>query len=326
MDAAISLERLTKDYGSRRALDAMTVEIPRGRVGLLGPNGAGKSTLIKCLLGLVKPTSGKGTVLGFDIARRPLALRERVGYFPEVDCHLPDVSGAELVTLMGELAGLPRKDAIRRAHEVLDYVGLGEERYRPVGGYSTGMRQRAKLAQAIVHDPQLLLLDEPTNGLDPVSREMMLALIRELGEKHGMAIVYSSHLLADVERVCDQVVIVRGGAVIAQGRLEDLRKGEGNAVDARVGGPAEAQAAFRTALDAAGIAVEEHPGATLRLSLRAPEASSTGGQEATLSRAVIGAARAAGVQLRSYRPVRVTLEDVFIEAVGSGHAPGEGKA
>jgi ABC-2 type transport system ATP-binding protein len=318
MDSAISLVRLTKDYGTRRALDAMTVEIPRGRVGLLGPNGAGKSTLIKCLLGLVKPTSGSGTVLGFDIAKRPLALRERVGYFPEVDCHLPDVSGAELVTLMGELAGLPRTDAIRRAHEVLDYVGLGEERYRPVGGYSTGMRQRAKLAQAIVHDPQLLLLDEPTNGLDPVSREMMLALIRELGEKHGMAIVYSSHLLADVERVCDQVVIVRGGTVIAQGRLEDLRKGEGNAVDARIGGPAEAQTAFRATLDAAGIAIEELPGATLRLSLRDPDATT---QEATLSRAVTSAARAANVQLRSYRPVRVTLEDVFIEAVGH-----EGKA
>jgi ABC-2 type transport system ATP-binding protein len=146
----------------------------------------------------------------------------------------------------------------------------------------------------------------------------MLALIRELGEKHGMAIVYSSHLLADVERVCDQVVIVRGGTVIAQGRLEDLRKGEGNAVDARIGGPAEAQTAFRATLDAAGIAIEELPGATLRLSLRDPDATT---QEATLSRAVTSAARAANVQLRSYRPVRVTLEDVFIEAVGH-----EGKA
>lgn len=313
-DAAIALDRLTKDYGRRRALDAVTVEIPRGRVGLLGPNGAGKSTMIKCLLGLVKPTSGRGAVLGFDIARRPLALRERVGYFPEVDCHVPDVSAAELVTLMGELAGLPRVDAIRRAHEVLDYVGLAEERYRPVGGYSAGMRQRVKLAQAIVHDPELLLLDEPTNALDPVSREAMLELIRDLGERRGMAIVYSSHLLADVERVCDHVVIMRGGTVVAQGRLEELRRGEGGAVDARVAGPAEAVATFRARLEAAGVRVAEAQGGVLRLA-----------GEGDLSRATLEAARDAGVQLRSFRPVRATLEDVFMDVMQAG-APAAGSA
>ncbi|MCO5171720.1 MAG: ABC transporter ATP-binding protein [Planctomycetes bacterium] len=309
----IVLDRLTKDYGRRRALDAVTLEVPRGRVGLLGPNGAGKSTLIKCLLGLVRPTAGRGEVLGFDIARRPLALRERVGYFPEVDCHVPDVSAAELVTLMGELAGLPRVDAIRRAHEVLDYVGLAEERYRPVGGYSAGMRQRVKLAQAIVHDPELLLLDEPTNALDPVSRERMLELIRDLGERRGMSIVYSSHLLSDVERVCDHVVILRGGSVIAQGALSDLRRGEGGAVDARVAGPPEALAAFRARLAAAGVEAQDGPGGALRL---------TG---ADLPRATVEAARDAGVQLRAFRPVRATLEDVFIEAVAAP-APGGGGA
>ena len=355
-DAAISLDRLTKDYGGRRALDAVTVEIPRGRVGLLGPNGAGKSTLIKCLLGLVKPTAGRGAVLGFDIARRPLALRERVGYFPEVDCHVPDVNAAELVTLMGELAGLPRADAIRRTHEVLDYVGLAEERYRPVGGYSAGMRQRVKLAQAIVHDPELLLLDEPTNALDPVSREKMLDLIRDLSERRGMAIIYSSHLLADVERVCDHVVILRGGTVLAQGRLDDLRRGQTGAVDVRVGGPAEAVAAFRARLEPAGLRVLELTGDVLRLTARTagadrqpaadtpaadtpaagapaagapaadapaagtPAAGTPAGQAGApvvdVSRMTLEAARDAGVQLRSFRPVRASLEDVFMEVVG----------
>ena len=301
----IQLDNLTKVFGSVQALDAVTVSIDKGRIGLLGPNGAGKSTLIKCLLGLVPPTSGRGSVLGIDIAERPLEVRQRVGYLPEVDCHIPGQTAAEFVAYAGELTGMPPKEAKKRAHEVLDYAGIDEERYRLVDTYSTGMRQKVKLAQAIVHDPDLLFLDEPTNGLDPEGRDRMLALIKDLGETHGIAFLYSSHLLGDVESVCDEVVILRGGQIASQGKIEELRRASGEGFEVYWKGEGSG---FTNRLAGGGLTVTEISAGRIRL--RAPA-----DDESEVWRAVFEAARDEGVQLRSFRPVRTTLEDVFMESL-----------
>jgi len=305
---ALELEGLTKDYRSVRALDSITARVPKGRVGLLGPNGAGKSTLVKCLLGLVRPTAGRASVLGMPVDRAALAIRARIGYLPENDCHVPGMSAAEFVSYAGELSGLPPGDARERAHEVLDYVGMAEERYRPVDTYSTGMRQKVKLAQAIVHDPELLFLDEPTNGLDPEGRERMLDLVRDLGVSHGIGIVYSSHLLGDVERVCEDVIVLQGGRVLAQGRIEDLRRGDANACDVRVKGDG---AVFAAKLRETGARAEETAPGLFRVAF-------AGGAPCS-SRVVFEAALSAGVQVRSLQPARTTLEDVFLEMLeGAG--------
>src|SRR5436190_17612991 len=209
----VTLEGVTVMYATHAALSEVTAAFPAGAVGLLGPNGAGKSTLIKTLLGFVVPDRGRMQVLGFDVAHAPLDIRARVGYVPESDAHIPGMNAVSFVAYCGELAGLPPADAVQRAHEVLFYVGLGEARYRNVETYSTGMKQRIKLAQALVHDPELLFLDEPTNGLDPRSRDEMLELISEMPERRGCKIVLSTHLLPDVERVCDEAVIMHRGTV-----------------------------------------------------------------------------------------------------------------
>ncbi len=215
----ITVNGLTKRYERVTALDAVSFDIERGIVGLLGANGAGKSTLIKLLLGLITPDAGSATVLGRDVAHDGLIVRQSIGYMPEHDCLPDDVPAAEFVAHMGELSGLPPREAQGRAADVLRYVGLDEARYRPMGGYSTGMKQRAKLAAALVHDPGLLLLDEPTNGLDPAGREGMLELIRRTGGLQGMAIVMSTHLLADVEHVCDHVLVLEDGRLLRAGPL-----------------------------------------------------------------------------------------------------------
>jgi ABC-2 type transport system ATP-binding protein len=312
---AIELQSLTKDFGPLRALDGVTVTVPKGRIGLLGPNGAGKSTLVKALLGLVKPTSGGGTVLGVDIARRPLELRQRVGYMPEVDCHVPGMSAAEFVQYAGELAGMPSKAARARAHEVLDYVGIEEERYRLVDGYSTGMKQKVKLAQALVHDPELLFLDEPTNGLDPNGRERMLELVEDLGINHGIGIVYSSHLLADVERVCEQVVILRRGSVLAQGTIAELLSEQEGLFQLRLHGAA---GGLLEALEGQGFThVELAPG-SYRVSAPAGRAP------AAVTRAILEVVKEhPQAQLRALRPLKSTLEDVFLNAVAAEAAGAE---
>src|SRR5919106_6931515 len=213
--ALISTRALTKRYpGGVTALDALSVEIGEGVVGLVGANGAGKSTLIKILLGLLPATDGGATVLDLDAATQGAAIRERVGYMPEHDCLPPDVSATEFVAHMARVSGLPRGAARERTADVLRHVGLYEERYRPIGGYSTGMKQRVKLAQALVHDPRLLFLDEPTNGLDPSGREHILKLIGSLWRDLGISVVMSSHLLRDIERVCDRVIIIGHGRVM----------------------------------------------------------------------------------------------------------------
>ena len=213
---------LSKRFGTVQALDRATLSLPHGCTGLLGPNGAGKSTLIRLLLGLLAPDGGQATVAGLDAAREPLALRAIVGYMPEHDCLPGEWLAQDFVRYMGELHGLPRRVAIGRASDTLNQVGLGEERFRPIGGFSTGMKGRVKLAQALVHDPRVLLLDEPTNGLDPAGRDEMLALIGQIAHEMGIDVILSSHLLADIEQVADQVVIINGGRVLVQGNLREL--------------------------------------------------------------------------------------------------------
>ena len=202
---------MTVTYGRNRALRDVTSSFAAGAVGLLGPNGAGKSTMIKALLGFIVPERGRLRVLGLDVAESPLEIRARVGYMPESDAHIPGMNAVSFVAYCGELAGLPRVDAMQRAHEVLFYVGLGEARYRNVETYSTGMKQRIKLAQALVHDPDLLFLDEPTNGMDPKGRDEMLELVRDLAHNKGVNLILSSHLLPDVEYTCDHVVVMDKG-------------------------------------------------------------------------------------------------------------------
>jgi ABC-2 type transport system ATP-binding protein len=216
----ISTSGLTKRYpGGVTALDGLTVDIEHGIVGLVGSNGAGKSTLLKILLGLIGATSGRATVFDLDVATNGIAIRERVGYMPEHDCLPPDMSATDVVSHLATMSGLPRTAARERTAEVLRHVGLYEERYRAIGGYSTGMKQRVKLAQALVHDPRLLLLDEPTNGLDPAGRDEMLLLIRRTGTEFGMAVIVASHLLGEIERVCDHLVAIEGGRLLRSAPL-----------------------------------------------------------------------------------------------------------
>src|SRR6185312_9961099 len=230
----VTLDGVTVAYGANRALRDVTSSFAAGAVGLLGPNGAGKSTMIKALLGFVVPTTGRMRVLGMDVAASPLEIRARIGYMPESDAHIPGMNAVSFVAYCGELAGLPRVDAMQRAHEVLFYVGLGEARYRNVETYSTGMKQRIKLAQALVHDPDLLFLDEPTNGMDPKGRDEMLELIRDLAHNKGVNVIVSSHLLPDVEFTCDHVVVIDKGRVAAQGPIAALKQPRGKVYELRV--------------------------------------------------------------------------------------------
>ena len=212
-------ERLSKRYGSVLALRGVDVTIQPGCTGLVGSNGAGKSTLIKLLLGLLRPEEGQARVLGHDVAVDPLAIRQAVGYLPEGQCLPGDVTAADFVAFMGQLGGLPPRQARERASEICYQVGLEEERYRAIGGFSTGMQQRVKLAAALVHDPQLLLLDEPTDGMDPQGREDMLDLIKRIRAELGVDVLVSTHLLGDVERVCDHVIMVHAGKVLLQASI-----------------------------------------------------------------------------------------------------------
>src|SRR5213075_1956976 len=220
--SVVTLEDVTVAYGKNRALRDVTSSFAAGAVGLLGPNGAGKSTMIKSLLGFIVPERGRLRVLGLDVAEAPLEIRARVGYMPESDSHIPGMNAVSFVAYCGQLAGLPAVDAMQRAHEVLYYVGLGEARYRTVETYSTGMKQRVKLAQALVHDPDLLLLDETTNGLDPAGRDEMLALIRDISDRRQMSLILCSHLLRDVEQVCESVIVFNQGRVAAHGPIAAL--------------------------------------------------------------------------------------------------------
>jgi ABC-2 type transport system ATP-binding protein len=248
----IATQSLTKRYpGAVIALDDLSVELEPGIIGLVGANGAGKSTLIRILLGLLPATSGSATVLGYDVSSQGTTLRRFVGYMPESDCLPPDATAADFVGAMARLSGLPATAARERAAEVLRHVGLYEERYRPMGGYSTGMRQRVKLAQALVHDPQLLLLDEPTNGLDPAGRDEMLALVKRTGSEFGIAVLVASHLLGEIERVSDHLVAIDAGRLVRSAPLTSFTEHTGTlAVDVEEGAQALADALVAAGLQA----------------------------------------------------------------------------
>jgi ABC-2 type transport system ATP-binding protein len=223
----VATDELTKTFPRVTALDRLTITVGDGVTGLVGANGAGKSTLLKILLGLLPATSGSAHVLDRDVVTDGPHIRARVGYMPEHDCLPPDVSASELVMHLGQMSGLPATAARERAADVLRHVGLAEERYRPIGGYSTGMRQRVKLAQALVHDPALVLLDEPTNGLDPAARDDMLGLIRRIGTEFGIAVLVTSHLLGELERISDHVVILDAGRLLRSSATADFTQATG---------------------------------------------------------------------------------------------------
>jgi ABC-2 type transport system ATP-binding protein len=300
----VTLEGVTVAYGMQPALRDVTTAFPAGAVGLLGPNGAGKSTMIKALLGFIAPRSGRMQVLGLDVAAQPLELRARVGYMPENDAHIPGMNAVSFVGYCGELAGLPKADAMQRAHEVLFYVGLGEARYRNVETYSTGMKQRIKLAQALVHDPDLLLLDEPTNGMDPKGRDEMLVLVHDLAHAKGVNVIVSSHLLPDVEYTCDSVVVIDKGRIATSGPIAALKQPRGQVYELRVKAPD--LRVFIDRLAAAGL--ECHAGHDDVLRVFVPGAR--GAQE------LFRLAAAEQAQVRHLRPSLPTLEDVFATAVG----------
>jgi ABC-2 type transport system ATP-binding protein len=302
----VSLEEVTVVYGRQAALRNVTAAFPAGAVGLLGPNGAGKSTLLRTLLGFLVPDRGRMRVLGRDVAREPLDIRARVGYVPESDAHIPGMNAVSFVAYCGELAGLPRNDAMQRAHEVLFYVGLGEARYRNVETYSTGMKQRIKLAQALVHDPDLLFLDEPTNGMDPKGRDEMLELVHDLGHHKGMNLILSSHLLPDVEYACDYVVVIDKGTVATAGPIAALTPPSGQLFELRVKPAAGGLGPFVARLAAAGLECHATDDDVMRVFV-----PGDGG-----ARALFALAASAGAQVRHLRPSVPTLEDVFAKAVG----------
>ncbi|HBE71297.1 MAG TPA: ABC transporter ATP-binding protein [Planctomycetaceae bacterium] len=246
----ISLCNITKRYGRRTALEDVTLDISPGITGLLGPNGSGKSTLIKCLLGLLRFQAGSASVLGHPLPAGMRAIRDDVGYLPEDDCFLAGLSGIESVTFLAKLAGLPGIEALRRAHEVLDYADIADERYREVDGYSTGMRQKLKFASAIVHDPQLLILDEPTTGLDPGQRTSLLSKIKTLAVEHNKSIVISTHILNDVRAICDRVAIMAKGKLRLTDSLSKLTRPVRPGVSVRLSDETEdATSRFREQLD-----------------------------------------------------------------------------
>src|ERR1035437_3497788 len=254
MPGAIEIDNLRLKLGRREILKGISCRLGvsgTGKaIGLLGPNGAGKSTLIQTLLGFHKPHSGSARIFGFDCHRQAREVRSRIGYMPESDSFIANQTAVSFLRVMGELSGLPSETALEKAHEVLFHVGLGEARYRTLGTYSLGMKQMAKLAQAIVHGPDLVILDEPTNGLDPSARVRMLKLVKEMKEDHGMSVVLCSHLLRDVEEVCDEVVIMKDGLIVHQSNLEEERRSNKRFVELEVSGDDSALAARLAALGA----------------------------------------------------------------------------
>jgi ABC-2 type transport system ATP-binding protein len=304
-EPVVLCDQLSVRYGKNWALRDVSAAFRPGAVGLLGPNGAGKSTLLKSLLGFIVPDKGRMHVLGLDVATSALEIRSRVGYLPESDAHIPGMNAVSFVAYCGELCGLPPADAMQRAHEVLYYVGLGEARYRNLETYSTGMKQRIKLAQAIVHDPDLLFLDEPTNGMDPKGRDEMLELIRDLAHNKGVNLILSSHLLPDVEFTCDHVVVVDKGSLATEGPIDALKGTGGRVYEMRVKGD---EAHFIDVLRKAGYDVKDTDRDVMRVFI-------PGGTEDS-AHVLFELATREHVQVRHLRPSVPTLEDVFARAVG----------
>ncbi len=302
MTALIEIKHITKDYGDFRALDDVSLSIGPGVTGLLGPNGAGKSTLIKVLLGLVRITSGGGTLLNYELGKQAREIRASVGYMPEDDCYLHGLTGVESVQFMAQLSGFERIEGLRRAHEILDFCGAGQERYRTVETYSTGMRQKLRFAQAIVHDPPILILDEPTSGMDPEERELMLKRIGVLARKHGKAVILCTHILPDVQAVSDHVVILVKGKVRRSESLEVLARPATPSVTVKVLGQSED---FVNRLTERGLKVETGQFGSMTIH----------GTFKELAGHVWQAAGASQVSVQSLTPSKNSLEQIFLDAV-----------
>ncbi len=309
---SVSIKNLSVRYGTRTVVDDVSVSFARGAVGLLGRNGAGKSSVLKALLGLLIPAHGSISFVDLPPDASPETVRAHIGYMPEREAYLPQCSGFEMVAMLGMLSAMPRKDAYRRAHEVLYLVGLEEQRYRSVASYSAGMRQKAKLAAALVHDPQLLLLDEPTNGLDPDGRSDMLALVRQLSKDLGKSVVFSTHILQDVEAVCDSAVVMEQGRVVAHGTLREL-----------TGGVAHQY----------GVLVDPANDAITQGLMEVGRVENLGNGRYTVwladkvdVRAIFAAALRAGSVVRSLVQQRRSLEAVFLQVVGQASEARTGPA
>jgi len=295
----LEVHGVNKFYSKQvHALRDVSLSLPEGSIGLLGPNGAGKSTLLKILLGLLPPTDGSVQVLGFDATTRALDLRQRVGYMPEQECYVAGLDAVETCTYAGELCGMPTKDARERAHAVLAFVGLEDKRYMKVQTYSTGQKQRVKLAQALVHDPELLLLDEPTNGLDPAGRDEMLTLIRQLPERRSCSIMLSSHLLPDVEAVCDSAILLNEGQVMYSGLIAQMRGEQRDTYEVRVKQGAQE---LVQVLEQAGCEASLHDGA---LWVHLPPGAQT---DLIFARAIEHE-----IQVRHLTPLKQSLESAFL--------------
>jgi ABC-2 type transport system ATP-binding protein len=294
------VESVTKKFGPVEALAGLSVDLTPGTIGLVGPNGSGKTTLIRLLLGLIRPTAGTLSVLGHDPQTEPLLVRERVGYMPEHDCLSPDMSGVGFVAYMGMVSGLPREAAMSRAHDVLEFVGLAEQRYRKIREYSVGMRQRIKLAQAIVHDPPLCFLDEPTSGLDPRGRAEMLGLLGALAKIGGRSFVISTHLLPDTENLVDQVILLSAGKLLAAGPVERLLATQSTETVVRIKGD---PTTFLATLRSAGV---EARAAATDLRVVLPQGD-TG--------PVFRAAQETHTQIRYLGRSVSTIEDLFLSLV-----------
>ena len=300
---SIEVKDLSFRYGKIIALDGVTMKLGEGAVGLLGPNGAGKSTLLRILLGFLVPERGEGKVLDYDIRRDQAMIRRSVGYMPESDCFIAGMDAVTFTAYFGELSGMPRQEAMKRAHEVLFYVGLGEARYRLLDTYSAGMKQRLKLAQALVHDPKILFLDEPTSNLDPNGRTEVLELIRDISTNKSIQVLLSSHILADIELICGSVVILNKGRLAAEGRMADLRAINYSLFELRLKGDGEA---FRKDLESLGCRVDEMEDKLIKVYM--PEASDR--------MDIFRAAARTDVQLRYFVKSQTSLEDLFADVVG----------
>ena len=294
----ITAVNLRKMYGPHLALDDVNLELPSGAVGILGPNGAGKSTLFKCLLGLIKTTSGEGTVLGYDIRTEGDKIRSRIGYMPEYDALDPGLAAIDQVRYSGELLGMNPAHATQRAHEVLEYVGLKDQRYRKIETFSTGMKQATKLACALVHDPEILICDEPTNGLDQRAREFMLQTLRRTVSEGGRSVLMSSHVMDDVQDVCDRIVMIHKGKIVVQSRIDELAKQVDREIEISIWGGASR---MQAALEGRGFEVRRL-GRVIRVDR----------VDDNTTFVILEAAVEAGVQVRQMQEYEPDLEDIFL--------------
>ncbi len=303
MTPIIDFSDVTVSYDGVPALDGVTIAFGGGAIGLLGPNGAGKSTLIKTVLGFNRAEKGRVTIFGLPMPRRAVEVRHRLGYMPEIEVSSPKVSAVAFLMYCGRIFGMSRVDALERAHEVLNYVNLGDSRYRTMETYSTGMLQRVKLAQAILHDPSLLLLDEPTNGLDPDGRIEILDLVRDIASRPDVTVIVSSHLLPDVQHVCEQVVMIDKGRVVHSGAISELTAPRPEFYEVRVRDNDEA---FIHAARSAGYeCARVHPSNMLLVRT----SQDTGVQQ------LFQIARDSGIQVRHFQPARRSLEEAFLQAM-----------